>query len=237
MINARIDCSQSPLEVRLTPAEMVQLDLEDPVREAAWAKLVQSRAAAPLPDAQVYHCGGGISAFAIDPEGKLSICVLSKKDMFDLREGSFKEGWDQFLAKVRKKKTTRHTKCNDCRIRELCSTCAATAELEHGDAEAPVEFFCEVAHLRARPGFLWPPAHGVRSQQAAAVMPTSCKSWRPSRAARARPVDRRSASSKATDGRRPGSRSGSGGCGACGGARMTEAELHEETGAEEGRVP
>ena len=32
MINARIDCSHSPLDVRLTPSELVQLDLEDPVR-------------------------------------------------------------------------------------------------------------------------------------------------------------------------------------------------------------
>ena len=34
MINARIDCSHSPLDVRLTPSELVQLDLEDPVRHA-----------------------------------------------------------------------------------------------------------------------------------------------------------------------------------------------------------
>jgi radical SAM protein with 4Fe4S-binding SPASM domain len=161
MINARIDCSHSPLEVRLTPAEMVQLDMEDPTRYQEWGKLIKNRAAGPAPVSdEVYHCGGGISAFAIDPEGKLSICVLSQKDMFDLRKGSFKEGWDQFLAKVRKKKATRHTKCTDCRIRELCSACAATAELEHGDAEAPVEFFCEVAHLRAHAVGFPPPAHG-----------------------------------------------------------------------------
>jgi len=161
MINARIDCSHSPLEVRLTPAQMVQLDMEDPSRYEEWGKLVKSRAAGPAPaNDEVYHCGGGISAFAIDPEGKLSICVLSQKDKFDLREGTFKEGWDQFLAKVRQKKITRHTKCNDCRIRELCSACAATSELEHGDAEAPVEFFCEVAHLRAHAVGFPPPAHG-----------------------------------------------------------------------------
>jgi radical SAM protein with 4Fe4S-binding SPASM domain len=161
MINARIDCSHSPLEVRLSPAQMVQLDMEDPERYEAWGQLIADRAAGPAPVSdEVYHCGGGISAFAIDPEGKLSICVLSQSDQFDLRQGSFKEGWEQFLAKVRKKKITRHTKCNDCRIRELCSACAATAELEHGDAEAPVEFFCEVAHLRAHAVGHVPPAHG-----------------------------------------------------------------------------
>jgi radical SAM protein with 4Fe4S-binding SPASM domain len=161
MINARIDCSHSPLEVRLTPAQMVQLDMEDPLRHAEWGKLARGRLAlTPRPSDEVYHCGGGISAFAVDPYGKMSICVLSQKDMFDLREGSFSEGWNGFLAKVRQKKATRHTKCTDCKIRELCSACAATAELEHGDAEAPVEFFCEVAHLRAHAVGLEPPAHG-----------------------------------------------------------------------------
>jgi len=36
IINPRFDCSQSPLEVRLTPAEVVELDLKDPVRIADW---------------------------------------------------------------------------------------------------------------------------------------------------------------------------------------------------------
>ena len=166
MINARIDCSHSPLEVRLPPAEMVELDSSDPVRARRVGELVASAGRRPVgADAStVYHCGGGISAFAIDPEGKMSICVLSRQDSFDLRAGSFEEGWRRgFLAKVRAKKMTRHTKCNDCQIRELCSACAATAELEHGDAEAPVDYFCEVAHLRAHAvGFIPARARRVR---------------------------------------------------------------------------
>jgi radical SAM protein with 4Fe4S-binding SPASM domain len=162
MINARIDCSHSPLGVRLSPAEMVELDFADPARAAEWAKLVRGRAdaPAPAPSDRVYHCGGGISAFSIDPEGKMSICVLSTKDTYDLREGTFETGWREFLSKVRAKPATRLTKCSGCAIRELCSTCAATAELEHGDAETPVDYFCEVAHLRAHAVGFAPPAHG-----------------------------------------------------------------------------
>jgi radical SAM protein with 4Fe4S-binding SPASM domain len=168
MINARIDCSHSPLEVRLTPAELVQLDLEDPVRHAEWARLVNDRPAAPNPPAggkplasdTLYQCGGGLTAFSIDPEGKMNICVLSQRDSFDLRKGSFADGWNHFLAKTRAKPTTRRTKCTDCQIRQVCSTCAATSELEHGDAETPVDYFCEVAHLRALAVGQTPAAHG-----------------------------------------------------------------------------
>jgi len=168
MINARIDCSHSPLEVRLTPSELVQLDLEDKVREAEWARLVHDRPV-PVPGPSsaatedrdtLYHCGGGLTALAIDPEGKMNICVLSQRDSYDLRTGSFEEGWNKFLAATRTKPATRRTKCTTCQIRQLCSTCAATSELEHGDAETPVEYFCEVAHLRALAVGHTPAAHG-----------------------------------------------------------------------------
>lgn len=161
MINARIDCSHSPLEVRLSPAEMVELDVLDPARRAEWASLANRARPVVATRDDVYQCGGGINSFAIDPEGKMSICVLSHRDQFDLRQGSFREGWEGFLAKVRNKKITRPTKCTDCHIRAFCSACAATSELEHGNPEAPVEFFCEVAHLRAHVVGRTPPAHGA----------------------------------------------------------------------------
>lgn len=162
MINARIDCSSSPLGTRLRAEDLVALDMEDAPRRGEWARLVRDHTGPPRKGiGDVYHCGGGLSAFAIDPQGKMSICVLSHADTFDLRKGSFREGWEQFLLKVRGKKVTRQaSKCASCHIRALCSTCAATAELENGDPETPVSFFCEVAHLRAQALGFVPPAHG-----------------------------------------------------------------------------
>jgi len=117
-----------------------------------WRKFAK-RFNAPNPSAarcsDLYQCGGGISAFAIDPSGKTSICVLSHGDAWDLRQGSFSDGWERFLLKVRKKKITRHTKCVDCKIKAMCGACPAYGELENGEPEAPVDFLCHVAHLRA----------------------------------------------------------------------------------------
>ena len=39
MINPRTDCSASPLAVRMSPAEIVALDLEDPERVTEWRRL------------------------------------------------------------------------------------------------------------------------------------------------------------------------------------------------------
>jgi radical SAM protein with 4Fe4S-binding SPASM domain len=152
MMNPRIDCSHSPLAVRLSPAECVAFDLQDPRRMEEWklfARTFLRPANPPERSDELYHCGGGVNSFSIDPYGGMSICVLSQVDRFDLRRGSVSEGWHSFLNGVRKKKITRLTKCTACELKSMCGMCPANGELENQDAEAPVDFLCQVAHLRA----------------------------------------------------------------------------------------
>jgi radical SAM protein with 4Fe4S-binding SPASM domain len=152
MINPRIDCSSSPLAVRLTPSEIVSFDLEDTQRASEWKRLAKDFGApayVPGEVRQVYDCGGGLSGFAIDPYGDISICVLSHKDRYNVRDGSFREGWSDYLRGVRARKITRPSKCTGCGLKSMCGMCAAQGELENGDAESPVDFLCQVAHLRA----------------------------------------------------------------------------------------
>ena len=163
LVNPRIDCSQSPLGVRLSPEEVVALDLHWPKiaaehRENAKRDL-QPGLTAPQTDT-VYSCGGGVNSFALNPYGHMSICVLSQQEKYDIRSGSVREGWEQFLLKVRAKERKRISKCVQCRIRSLCSMCPANGELENNDPESPVDFLCEVAHLRAMALGFEVPAHG-----------------------------------------------------------------------------
>src|SRR3954453_10898718 len=112
MINPRIDCSSSPLAVRLTPSEIVSFDLEDVQRASEWKRLAKDFGApvyVPGEVRQVYDCGGGLSGFAVDPYGDLSICVLSHKDTYNVRDGNFREGWQDYLRGVRARKITRPT--------------------------------------------------------------------------------------------------------------------------------
>jgi radical SAM protein with 4Fe4S-binding SPASM domain len=149
MMNPRIDCSQSPLAVRLKPEEIVEFDLLEPDRVAEYRRIATNFVLPPEPTGEVYHCGGGIDSFAIDPEGKMSICTLSHVDMYDLRKGNFREGWEYFLNAVRQRKITRLTKCSTCGIKSMCGMCPANGQLENGDPESPVDFLCQTAHLRA----------------------------------------------------------------------------------------
>ncbi len=135
----------------------------DPERVASWRDFTTRFAGPVNPPEQrkeIYHCGGGVNGFAIDPYGKMSICVLSHCDSYDVRHGSFEEGWSTFLGQVRRKEMTRLTKCTTCGIKAMCGMCPANGELENGDPESPVEFLCEVAHLRAYALGLAVPPHG-----------------------------------------------------------------------------
>jgi len=163
MINPRIDCSASPLAVRLKPSEIVELDLDEPERVAEWKRLARDHPS-PAPvegeTQQIYQCGGGINSWAIDPYGDLSICVLSHVDRYNVRDGSFREGWENYLLAVRRREITRPTKCTNCGLKSMCGMCAANGELENGDAESPVDFLCQVAHLRAETLDIPVPVHG-----------------------------------------------------------------------------
>jgi MoaA/NifB/PqqE/SkfB family radical SAM enzyme len=95
LLNPRTDCSQSPLAVRLSPEQVVALEFRDGARKAEYVRIAEAELAANVPASeQKYTCGGGHNGCAIDPNGKMSICVLSHRDGYDLRSGSFQEGWD-----------------------------------------------------------------------------------------------------------------------------------------------
>src|SRR5207244_11798973 len=68
MINPRIDCSSAPLAVRLSPEEIVEMDLRDAARVAEWRRLAEAfGAVTPLVRASksLYDCGGGVHRLAV----------------------------------------------------------------------------------------------------------------------------------------------------------------------------
>jgi len=162
-INPRIDCSQSPLAVRLSPEEVVALEMSSPKVASEFLKLVRRDLDRPAGLAQIdtmYFCGGGMNSFAINAYGEVGICVISQQETFDIRGDGVRAVWEDSLLRLRNRKRTRITKCIQCRIQSLCGMCPANGELENGDRESPVEFLCNVAHLRAAVIGVAVPAHG-----------------------------------------------------------------------------
>lgn len=158
LLNARLDGSREPLSLRLSPDEAVALDLADPERVRA---LRETKARAVSPACGIYACEAGVHAFAVDPYGRLRLCALAaEEDGFDLRRGAFREGWEGWAARRRARPADAATRCTACGLLDLCGVCPQAARLECGRESAPVDFLCEVTHLRALALGVRVPFHG-----------------------------------------------------------------------------
>jgi radical SAM protein with 4Fe4S-binding SPASM domain len=149
VLNVRLDGDMKPAKYRITPEEIVLLDLSDEKRMEDWKKFCEEYWGPPPKPENIYQCGAGINTFHIDPYGKLSTCLMSRIPSFDLQCGSFHDGWYDFIPKVISEKWSRGVPCRNCNLYPLCGQCPAYAQMEYGDAEKPVEYLCKIAHVRA----------------------------------------------------------------------------------------
>ncbi len=149
LLNAGLDGSTAPTEFRLPPAEAVAFDLADAKRMETWQKFCDKFVGTPANPEHLYTCGAGLHTFHIGPCGELSACMITRKPHYDLRRGTFRQGWREFLKDVRGQKRARDVTCARCELIALCGQCPGWAQLEHGDQEEPVDYLCQVAHQRA----------------------------------------------------------------------------------------
>jgi len=142
---------------RLTPEEIVKLERNDPDRSANMEdhcdhfifETGDHRGCDHL-----FHCGAGQTSFTVSPEGIFRLCAsLWHPDMiYDLRKGSLKHAWENFVPGVldtRSRDQGYHSHCHSCNIVNLCLWCPAHADLETGSPDQWVDTFCRVAHARA----------------------------------------------------------------------------------------
>jgi len=149
VLNVRLDGDRAPAAFRIPPQEVVKFDLADEQRLKGWREFCERFWGPPHAPEYLYQCGAGLTTFHIDPYGFLSACMMARLPRYDLRRGSFHEGWHDFLQEVRTQPGSRQTKCKTCDLISLCGQCPGWAQIEHGDQEAPVEYLCEIAHARA----------------------------------------------------------------------------------------
>ncbi|OGW14014.1 MAG: hypothetical protein A3G93_01445 [Nitrospinae bacterium RIFCSPLOWO2_12_FULL_45_22] len=148
MINPGLDGSSRPKNYRLTPEEVVNLDLADEKRLQNWKEVMEKYRDSPK-DNHLYTCVAGLDSFHINPYGDMQLCIMVQRPVYSLRQGSFKEGWHKFLPRLRAQRPKGDYKCPGCERSSLCHQCPAWAQLENHDPETPVEYLCQIAHLRA----------------------------------------------------------------------------------------
>jgi len=143
-----LDGSARPTFLRLPPEEIVAIEKTDPARAGRWPEQFANCEVLSASDRRMYLCGAGKHAFHIDAAGRLSPCISARQPSYDLRGGSFLEGWEQFLAVETARAYSPDFPCLGCELRLVCAQCPAVADLEHGDGEKRVEFLCRLAKLR-----------------------------------------------------------------------------------------
>jgi radical SAM protein with 4Fe4S-binding SPASM domain len=149
MLNSGIYGDRSPLRYRLPAERITELDRSDPDRMNGWVEVVEKFSPPVETTDRVYQCGAGRSTFHIDPWGKLSVCMMSRVESFDLKRGSFREGWREFIPGVLGREWSKDVPCRVCSLKSMCGQCPGWGLLEHGDPEAMVEHLCETARARA----------------------------------------------------------------------------------------
>jgi len=149
LVNQRIDGRGNPAKLRLSPRQVVQLDLDDEKRRTELVELHERSGKTHGNSTLLFRCGAGINSFHVDPYGLLHICGMVRHPSYDLINGSFREAWHSFLPEVRAQTWKKDDPCAHCNLHVFCGQCPGWSQLEHGDSEKPVEYLCQVGHLRA----------------------------------------------------------------------------------------
>lgn len=141
---------------RLSAEEIVKIEQADPERSVALEKNCENLINPEFAHFQcdhLFHCGTGNRSFTVSYDGFFRLCssLWHPDCIYDLKSGSLKEAWEEFIPRVRDMRSKRKEfleKCRICPIVNLCIWCPAHAHLETGKMDMPVEYFCQVAHAR-----------------------------------------------------------------------------------------
>ena len=151
IIYPRLNRDKTPCQYRLSFEELSELRRQDP---DIWEEH-QSGLHSDFPDlgrdkSYLYRCNAWFNQFFIDPFGRLKFCALTDQFSIDLKMTSFKYGFYKVFPQVLKERFKTNSKCQNCALRTICYHCPARAYLETGYEEAPVEYFCQLAHAMER---------------------------------------------------------------------------------------
>lgn len=148
MVNPRLDGGSQPLQERLEPEQVARFDGIDP-RERAHYERLKALARTRPHDGRAFHCGAGIGTFHVDPRGNIHPCMLWRATPYNLKNGTV-EGWSRHLADLRQLQVPADSGCRSCQHRLGCNNCAATSQIETGEAGRPVPYFCRINAARDR---------------------------------------------------------------------------------------
>ncbi len=143
---------------RLEPIEIVSLEWQDPQRSAFMTSVcreIRHERGSRHSYSKLLDCGAGRGAFSMSYDGTYRLCsTLCHPDcMYDLKQGSVRDAWFNFVPRIRQMDSTRPAfveRCRRCELVQLCTWCPAYAFLETGAMDKPIDYFCAVSRAREK---------------------------------------------------------------------------------------
>lgn len=147
-ICVRQDGSKEVCKLRLSQDDILKIEFSDKEIRYQWQECLKNKNNF-IEKEKLFSCEAGLNSFYINPYGELQLCPEMPRPVFDLKKGSFKEGFYDFLYNLRWGDYNINSPCRNCEIYYLCGQCPARNVIENGDMNKPVEYLCRLAHKMA----------------------------------------------------------------------------------------
>ncbi|MCX7009606.1 MAG: radical SAM protein [Kiritimatiellaeota bacterium] len=144
-----VNGDKSPLVYRAQPETVAAVEFRDSARAEEWRKLLDDHRKVKRSDS-AYSCGAGQTSFHIDAFGHLQICLMEKRQWYDLVNGSFREGWVGALPRIRNRPASQNDPCQKCPDWLLCGCCKPQIAMETGSEIMPPEYVCKLGQARRK---------------------------------------------------------------------------------------
>ncbi len=142
---------------RLSPDEISNIEQSDRERSDFLVKNKEKYIfdkTITIENTDLFSCGMGNGSLTVGYDGFIRGCssLYHKDMMYNWREGSLIDAWQNFYPSLLEIKTDNKMimeKCRNCNIVNLCMSCPAHNYLETGDPTSFTEYFCNIAHSRS----------------------------------------------------------------------------------------
>ena len=167
-LSPRLNGDCTSLAYRIDPQDLKRLEHSDVLREAEDLCAAQEEIAKPDSN-RLYRCGCGTNSIHINAWGELGTCTLQYEHRVSLRTHSLQDAVAQVFGAVRSMRYQSDSPCRSCDIHRFCEKKPTAARWEHGDAESPVPYDCDIALVRAETTARQPLIHPLRTHPVPAV--------------------------------------------------------------------
>lgn len=111
------------------------------------------RSMTSLPEEKLFQCSAGEKQLSIDAYGRVQACLMLRSPELSLPKGTpLRQALEHFkqLKMITASNSDYLEHCAKCFLSNICENCPAKSWSETGSLDQPVQYFCDVAHAKAR---------------------------------------------------------------------------------------